>query len=162
MLVINLLNDRGTGRRKKKMLLLEICNLCHNHLLAVLVRNRVQGAESNCWHSPSRVLLALLGPVCTCTREPTCASESTCTMPPAARDPSFSPTSQCGSASQLTCEQLFSQSIMSTVEALCLPKKRATCQKCDAKKCPAPCHSVRPDLGSSHFMCERCHVRPCG
>lgn len=78
------------------------------------------------WHSLTRVLAALLVPMWTCTRSRTCRPY----MPLLQRhllQPVWL------TVLELTCEQLLSQSIMSTVEALCGVKKRAACQNCDVK-----------------------------
>lgn len=49
---------------------------------------------------------------------------------------------------ELTCEQLFFHSIMSTIEALCVLKKRTTCQNCDVK---VPYSVSHWDFGASHI-----------
>lgn len=54
---------------------------------------------------------------------------------------------------ELTREQLLLHSIMSTVKALCVAKKRSTCQN-------APC-SVSKWQFPFLAMCECCHVRHC-
>lgn len=115
--------DRG---RKKKMLLPEVHDLWHNHSLAVLMRNKVQGAEGTCFTGAARP-----ESFWHCWGQCAPAPGS----PPVPAHGIFHQT-VCFPVVQLTCEQLFFQSIMSTVEALCMAKKRSACQNCGAK---VPC-----------------------
>lgn len=61
------LNVSGQWRERQKKICCsaQICNLWHNHTLAVLVRNKSSGCRKHLlyWHSPARVLLAALGPI---------------------------------------------------------------------------------------------------
>lgn len=69
--------------------------------------------------------------MCTCIKEPTCAVELIFLWPPGALVV-FNQTVRF-TAQELTCDQLFFQSIFSTVRSLCVPKKRSACQNCDTK-----------------------------
>lgn len=95
-------------------------------------------------------------------RKPTCAVDTAALWPRAAtcgRRPFFFPhQSAWFTVLELTCEQLFFQSIMSTVEALCAAKKRPTCQNCDVKVPYFVSQCQGRFLGQVIVMCECCHV----
>lgn len=116
------------------------------------------------WHSLTRVLLALLAAILTCTCTPRSPPVPEIPHPHQALPPAtlglFQPAAFF-TVLELTCEQLFFQSIMSTVEALCVVKKRATCQKCDVKS-PLLCVTVSGEiLGQVIVVCECWHVLHC-
>lgn len=150
--------------RKKKMLLPEIHNLCNRHKnsLCSVGEFRVQqtpAAPAQPDQSPSGTSGADVhlqqGAHLCCGA---CVHGGT-SLPPAALG--LLHQSAWFTVLELTCEQLFFQSIMSTVEALCVAKKRLTCQNCDAKVSCSVSQQVWVFLAQLTVMCECCHVRHC-
>lgn len=153
--------------RKKMMLLPEIHNLCDNHWLAVLVRNRVQGAEKHLlyWRSPTRVLLALLGADMHLHHgsPPVPPGSHPHTAPPAARGAMFTSVSvvhslgaQLTRAAVLPVHYEHSWGFVCGEEKSYLSKPWRKSPPCPVSQC-----QERFWVKSLVVVCERCHVRRC-